>query len=100
MSAVPFGLNSQTHSFGLRYIQSSGDQSVLVPGWRVTRVQAFAKTAAATLIMAGQSQNIDIGGSICLDPGGAHKSSVRMLGNDYLCIVEFWFPTRADGLAP
>lgn len=96
----PLGLNSQVYSFGWRIIGSSGDVSTLINGWRVTRIQAFANTAAATLIVAGQSTNIDIGGSICLEPGGAHKSSVRILGNDYKLIIEFWFPTKADGTPP
>lgn len=96
----PLGLDSQTNSFGVRFVGPAGDVNTLVPGWKVTRIQAFANTAAATLIVAGQSTNIAPGGCIELLPGGAHKSAVRMLGNDYLCIIEFWFPTRSDGLPP
>lgn len=97
----PLGLDSQTHSFGVRYVQGPGDNNTLVAGWKVTRVQVFSGPAdASTLIMAGQSVVIAAGGCLELLPGGAHKSSVRMLGNDYLCVIEFWFPTRADGLSP
>lgn len=96
----PLGLDSQTHSFGVRYVLGPGDQNTIVAGWKVTRVQVFAGAEAATLIMAGQSVGIAADGCLELLPGGAHKTSVRMLGNTYLCVIEFWFPTRADGLAP
>jgi hypothetical protein len=97
---TPVGLDSQTNSFGVRFVNGPGDISTLVPGWKVTRIQAFAGADPATLIVAGQSQTILADGCIELLPGGAHKSTVRMLGNTYLCIIEFWFPTRADGLQP
>jgi hypothetical protein len=100
VSSAPAGIDSRSYSYGVTKLDKD-NPSRNVNGWLVTRVQVWAAETNVELRMAGANIAIVAGGCIMLEPNGGYRGSVAVafnVANGFVGIVEYWYPTQADGI--
>lgn len=74
--------------------------------WLVTRIRCYAGSVAATLILVPPvgtpigSHDILAGGCLCLEPNGAYRGEVQVLGGGSRTIIEYWYQVNETGAGP
>lgn len=99
MSSGPVGLDVREYVYG--YFQFSPS----APGffeldafsdWWVTKVQFFGGPNGGQIALnPGPAITVAANGCITLEPNGAFKSKISVLGEGALVVVEYWFQAQA-----
>ena len=102
MSSAPVGLDSREYSYGFALLSDATSLSFDLNGALITRIQCFAGTVPIALRLVGKEIPVVAGACVSLEPNGALRSSVVIAGGPGvgtgMCIVEYWYPTQADGI--
>ncbi len=105
------GLDAREYYYGFYDLEIAGG-SVLIHtvtaqnAWLVTRIRCFASSAVTTLALvtpAGVpfgSHDILANGCLCLEPNGAYRGEVQVLGGGSRTIIEYWYQVNAQGAGP
>lgn len=106
------GLDAREYYYGF-YDLSVAAGSVLIHtvtannAWLVTRIRCFASpTEDAQLILMPpvgtpiSSHQIAPAGCICLEPNGAYRGEVQVLGGGSRTIIEYWYQVNEKGEGP
>lgn len=99
MSSGPVGLDVREYTYGhfSQLISSAGFWEISArKNWLVTKVQ-FYTGANVGQIALDPNPTIPVAANSCvvLEPNGAFKSKIEVLGIGSLLIVEYWFQAQA-----
>ncbi len=74
--------------------------------WLVTRIRCYAGPVATDLTMVNPdgslfgSNPIAANGCLCLEPNGAYRGEVQVLGGGSRTIIEYWYQVNSLGTGP
>jgi len=99
MSSGPVGLDVREYVYGMfpYTVQAGGFQHIdAFNDWLVTKIQLFAGANPVQLgVGPGNSILVAANGCITLEPNGAFKGAIDVLGEGAYLIVEYWFQAQA-----
>ena len=95
MSSGPVGLDVREYAYGhfSQVINAPGFWTISArKNWLVTKVQFFTAGNAGQIgLDPNPTIPVAANGCLVLEPNGAFRSKIEVLGVDSLLIVEFWF---------
>jgi len=103
MSSGPVGLDVREYVYAVfpYTVQAGGFQRLnAFNAWLVTKVQLFAGANPAQLSLSpSPAISVAANGCVTLEPNGAFKGPIDVLGEDAVLIVEYWFQAQAGKFA-
>jgi len=103
MSSGPVGLDVREYVYGMfpYTVQAGGFQKInAFNAWLVTKIQLFAGANAVQLgVGPGNSIQVAANGCITLEPNGAFRGPIDVIGEGAYLIVEYWFQAQAGKFA-
>ena len=112
MSSGPMGLDAREYYWSFYDLEVAAG-SVLIHtvtvnnAWLITRIRCFAGPVdPCQLIIVPPvgtptgSHDIAPNGCLCLEPNGAYRGEVQVLGGGSRTIIEYWYQVNETGAGP
>lgn len=108
----PVGLEVREYAYGIReftvpdaatYTMTPTFGGTTVAGWFVTKILAAMPSDAAgqgAVLIDGNTATVNPGGCQCLEPGGAHRGPIVLIGEGLYVLVEYWWQGNPEATGP
>lgn len=103
MSSGPVGLDSREYGYSYFFYTVPDGNSHFITArnaWLVTKVQIYAPAAEDVSFIFGSISSeatIKAGGCLILEPNGAFRGGMSIVGEGAVLVVEFWYQASPSG---